>query len=210
MYGGKASSWHSDSTYVTDYPWATVLRSVTLPSLGGDTTWANMVEAYEHLPAPLRDFADRNWAVHSNAFDYSAMRPDDTPEQIEKMRRASLHTIYEAEHPMVRVIPGTGERAIVLGHFFKRFAGMNEADSQKLYSIFQEHLTRPENTMRWTWQLGDVAIWDNRATQHYALDDYSERRVMRRITLAGEAPIAIDGRTSRQLKPEPSSEPAAA
>lgn len=203
MYGGKASSWHTDSTYVHDYPWATVLRSVTLPSVGGDTTWANMVSGYENLPPLLKDLVERAWGVHSNLFDYTAMRPDDSPEMIEKMRKASLHTIYEAEHPLVRVIPGTEERAVVLGHFFKKFTGMNEADSQKIYSILQEHLLRPENTLRWTWQVGDVAIWDNRATQHYAIDDYSEHRVMRRVTLAGESPISIDGRTSRQLKPEP-------
>jgi alpha-ketoglutarate-dependent sulfate ester dioxygenase len=203
LYGGKASSWHSDSTYVHDYPWATVLRSVTLPALGGDTMWANMVSGYHSLPAPLRDFADRVRTVHSNLFDYTVMRPDDSPETLEKMRKASLHTIYEAEHPMVRVIPSTDERAVILGHFFKRFVGMNEADSQKLYSIFQEHLLKPENTVRWAWRVGDVAIWDNRMTQHYALDDYVERRVMRRVTLAGETAVGIDGRASRQLKPEP-------
>jgi taurine dioxygenase len=202
MYGGKASSWHSDSTYVHDYPWATVLRSVTLPTIGGDTTWANMVTGYRNLPPLLRDLADRAWAIHSNLFDYTAMRPEDSPELIEKMRAASLHTIYEAEHPLVRIIPGTNERAVILGHFFKQFVGMNEADSQKLYSIFQEHLLRPENTVRWNWRVGDVAIWDNRATQHYALDDYSGHRVMRRVTLAGESPIGLDGRTSSQIKPK--------
>lgn len=154
--------------------------------------------------------ADRFWVIHSNAFDYTAMRPDDTPEQIEKMKRASLHTSFEAEHPMVRVLPATEERAIVLGHFFKSFVGLNQSESTHLYAIFQEHLTRPENSVRWNWSVGDVAILDNRATQHYALDDYTHRRIMRRVTLAGEVPISIDGRYSRQIKPETGIESVAA
>ncbi len=200
QHGGKASSWHSDSTYVRDYPWATVLRAIRLPEVGGDTLWANMVAGYASLPAPLRDFASRNRAIHSNAFDYAVMRPDASEGEIEKMRQASLHIIYEAEHPMVRVIPETGERAVVLGHFFKRVVGLNEVDSQTLYALLQQHILRPENTVRWSWQPGDVVIWDNRATQHYAVDDYEERRVMRRVTLAGDAPISIDGQTSRQVR----------
>jgi taurine dioxygenase len=199
-HGGKASSWHSDSTYVRDYPWATVLRAVALPATGGDTLWANMVSGYASLPQPLRDFAERNRAVHCNAFDYTVMRPDASASEIEKMREASLHTIFEAEHPIVRVIPETGERAIVLGHFFKRITGLNDADSQMLYALLQQHVLRPENIVRWTWQPGDVVIWDNRATQHYAVDDYEEHRVMRRITLAGDTPVSIDGQPSRQTR----------
>lgn len=76
-------------------------------------------------------------------------------------------------------------------------------DSRKLYETLQAHISRLENTVRWNWREGDIAIWDNRATQHYAIDDYGDQhRIVRRVTIHGEAPVSIDGRRSRQLKPE--------
>jgi taurine dioxygenase len=111
--------------------------------------------------------------------------------------------VYETEHPVVRVHPETGERSLLVGHFVKQFVGFNTADSQRLFSILQDHITKPENTVRWRWVAGDVAIWDNRATQHRAIADFGlQRRTLRRATVAGDIPVAIDGRRSRTVKKE--------
>jgi taurine dioxygenase len=104
-------------------------------------------------------------------------------------------TIYETEHPVVQVHPLTGERAIILGHHVRHLLGVNAPDSARLFAIFQDHVTRPENTVRWRWSAGDVAIWDNRATQHKAVDDYGDqRRIVRRVTIDGPVSVGIDGR----------------
>lgn len=202
--GGRANSWHTDVTFVPDYPKASILRAVASPEFGGDTVWANTAAAYEDLPQSLRDLADGLWAVHTNAYDYAAAKPDAKAEQIERHRKVFTSTVHETEHPVVRVHPVTGEKVLVLGHFIKGFVGYASADFQRLFSVLQDHVVRLENTVRWRWRAGDVAWWDNRATQHYAVDDYGDqRRVMRRVTLAGDVPVSIDGRRSRPIKPEP-------
>jgi len=195
-YGSKTNSWHTDVTFVPAYPSASILRAVTVPPYGGDTAWANTATAYLDLPEPLRALADELWTVHTNLFDY-AIAPPLTSEDREHYARVAS-TPYQTEHPLVRVHPETGEKTIVLGHFTQKFLGVSSAESIRLFQIFQEHITRLENTVRWHWSEGDVAIWDNRATQHYAINDYGNaRRVMRRITLAGDLPVSIDGRSSR-------------
>jgi alpha-ketoglutarate-dependent taurine dioxygenase len=199
--GGRANSWHTDVTFVDAYPKASILRAVTSPTHGGDTVWANTAEAYERLPEELRELADRLWALHTNAYDYAAAKPGVTQEQVEQYRAVFASTVYETEHPVVRVHPVTGERTLVLGHFIKQLLGFSSADSRRLFDILQEQVTRLENTVRWRWTQGDVAIWDNRATQHYAVDDYGDQhRVMRRVTLDGDVPVSIDGRRSRIRK----------
>jgi alkyl sulfatase len=103
-----------------------------------------------------------------------------------------------------RLHPESGEYSLVVGHFVKSFVGLNNADSQRLIGILQDHITKPENTVRWHWRAGDVAIWDNRATQHRAIADFGkERRHLRRVTLEGPVAIGIDGQPSRLLKLEP-------
>jgi alpha-ketoglutarate-dependent taurine dioxygenase len=97
----------------------------------------------------------------------------------------------------VRVHPETGERTLLLGHFVQKLLNLPSADSAHLLAILQDHVTRLDNTVRWHWAVGDVAIWDNRATQHIAVDDYGDQpRVMRRVTIAGDVPISVDGRRS--------------
>ncbi len=202
LHGGRASSWHTDVTFVDAYPAASILRSVTSPASGGDTTWANTTTAYERLPAPLKALVDNLWAVHSNDYDYAATRSNVDDERIQRHKQVFASTVYETEHPVVRVHPVTGERTLLLGHFIKRFVGLSSSDSQVLLRLLQDHVIKLENTVRWRWREGDVAIWDNRATQHYAVDDYGDqRRVMRRVTIAGDVPVSIDGRSSRTLKP---------
>jgi taurine dioxygenase len=206
--GYAASSWHTDVTFVPAFPQASILRAITIPLAGGDTLWANTASAYEELPPALKVLADHLWAIHSNLYDYAAVLPNAPKHVVEQHRNVFAATVYETEHPVVRVHPVTGERSLLLGHFFKQFSGLNAADSQRLFAVLQDHVTRPENTVRWRWRLGDVAIWDNRATQHRAIADFGlQRRTLRRATIAGDVPVAIDGRTSRAVKPEPQVQP---
>lgn len=199
-HGGRANSWHTDVTFSLAYPAASILRAVKLPAAGGDTVWANTAEAYKRLPQELRLLADQLRAVHTNLYDYGASRPNLTADAAAAHRAVFASTVYETEHPVVRVHPVTGERSLVLGHFVKRFSGLNGPDSRRLFDILQDHVIRLENTVRWRWAEGDIAIWDNRATQHYAIDDYGDQlRVMRRVTLAGDVPVGIDGQQSRAL-----------
>ncbi|MCP8632627.1 TauD/TfdA family dioxygenase [Pseudomonas mosselii] len=199
--GQRANSWHTDVTFVDAYPKASILRSVVAPAAGGDTVWANTAAAYQELPEPLRELADKLWAVHSNEYDYASVKPDVDPAKLERYRKVFTSTVYETEHPVVRVHPISGERALQLGHFVKRIKGYPLADSQHLFALLQGHVTRLENTVRWRWQAGDVAIWDNRATQHYAVDDYgTQPRIVRRVTLAGEVPVGVDGQLSRTTR----------
>jgi taurine dioxygenase len=199
--GARASSWHTDVTFVDAYPKASILRSVVVPEYGGDTVWANTATAYENLPSELKELADKLWAVHSNEYDYAAVKPNANVEALEHYRKVFASTVYETEHPVVRVHPVSGERSLLLGHFVKRIKGYSVADSAHLFNLLQSHVIRLENTVRWNWQVGDVAIWDNRSTQHYAVDDYADQsRIVRRVTLHGEVPYGVHGQRSQTIK----------
>ncbi|MFI9509333.1 TauD/TfdA dioxygenase family protein [Nocardia sp. NPDC052566] len=194
---GRANSWHTDVTFVDRIPKASILRAVTLPPYGGSTTWASTVAAYESLPEPLKRLAENLRAVHTNIYDYAAVHRDKTTANSAAYRAEFESDYYETEHPVVRVHPETGERALLVGHFVKHFVGLSTGESQALFRLFQDRVTRLENTARWNWAPGDVAIWDNRATQHYAIDDYDDQpRRLTRITLAGDVPVGVDGSAS--------------
>ena len=208
--GGRANSWHTDVTFVDAYPQASILRGVTIPEVGGDTVWANTATAYDDLPPPLKALAEQLWAVHSNEYDYAnygnvGERGRDA-EALKRYREVFLSTRYETEHPVVRVHPESGEKTLILGHFVKRFVGLTPSASAHVLELLQGYVTRLENIVRWRWQTGDVAIWDNRATQHYAVNDYGDaHRVVRRVTLKGDVPVSVDGRRSftRSVEPNP-------
>ncbi|QOZ29626.1 TauD/TfdA family dioxygenase [Bradyrhizobium sp. CCBAU 51753] len=194
--GIRADVWHADVTYVDAYPKILVLRGVVIPPVGGDTVWSNTAAAYLDLPRPLQRLADDLWAVHSNAYDFAVF---DHPSEAEKNVYDEINskTNFEAQHPVVRVHPETGERALVLGGYVKRFADIQKYDGERLFGLFLSHVTASENTVRWNWKQGDVAIWDNRATMHYAVKDYGDqRRVVRRAAVDGEVPVSVDGRCS--------------
>ena len=199
--GQRANSWHTDVTFVDAYPKASILRNVVAPESGGDTVWANTATAYDDLTPELKALADSLWAVHSNEYDYASVRPNVDPARLEEYRKVFTSTVYETEHPVVRVHPISGEKTLLLGHFVKRLKGLSQHDSAHLFAVLQSHVTRLENTVRWRWQPGDVAIWDNRATQHYAVDDYgTQPRIVRRVTLDGDVPVGVDGQRSRTIK----------
>ena len=196
---GKANSWHTDVTFVDRVPAISLLRAITLPPYGGTTVWANTAEAYRRLHPALKALVSGLRAVHTNLYDYAAERPQiggiDVRE--EDYREQFRHLEFETEHPVVRIHPETHEPTLLLGHFVRSLRGLSTADSADLFALLQRHITRLENTVRWTWRDGDMAIWDNRATQHYAVADYdSLPRLLHRITIAGEIPVGISGDTS--------------
>ncbi|MDF0582029.1 TauD/TfdA dioxygenase family protein [Bradyrhizobium yuanmingense] len=194
--GSRADFWHTDVTFVDAYPKIAVLRGVVIPPFGGDTVWSNTAAAYLGLPKPLQRLADELWAVHSNAYDYTVMG-NATQADRQHFDEIYTRTIYETEHPVVRVHPETGERTLVLGDLVRHFVGISKYDSQKLFDLFQSHITAPENTVRWNWKQGDVVMWDNRATQHYAVNDYGNlHRVVHRAVIDGEVPVSVEGRRS--------------
>jgi taurine dioxygenase len=199
----KANSWHTDVTFVDRIPKASLLRAVTLPQYGGTTTWASTEAAYDNLPAPLRALVENLWAVHTNAYDYIAdveLPSTETSITERQYRNEFVSASYETEHPVVRIHPETGKRVLLLGHFVKRFVGLNSAESTALFGLLQARVTKLENTIRWNWEAGDVAIWDNRATQHYAVSDYDDQyRKLSRVTLAGDIPVDVHGQRSRAV-----------
>src|SRR6201996_425058 len=202
---GKANRWHTDVTFAANYPAASILRAVTLPRYGGSTLWASTVAAYENLPEPLKGLVDNLWALHTNRYDYvdteAAMSMN--PAQ-RAFRQAFEKPDFRTEHPVVRVHPETGERALLAGDFVRGLVGLDSHESSVLLELLQRRITMPENTIRWNWASGDVAIWDNRATQHRAIDDYDNQpRLMHRVTLMGDMPVNVHGERSRVVSGAP-------
>jgi alpha-ketoglutarate-dependent taurine dioxygenase len=164
-----------------------------------------------------KTLAEGLWAAHSNLYDYAAARPWASAAATKQYEEVFTSTVYETEHPVVRVL-GTGERSLVLGFFVRRFVGYSQSDSNHLFEMLQSHVSRLESTARWRWHAGDVAMWDNTATQHCAINDYGDqKRVVRRSTVRGEVPVSVEGRKSvtrcKTAKPAasgPAKQPAAA
>jgi alpha-ketoglutarate-dependent sulfate ester dioxygenase len=199
--GGRADSWHTDVTFVAAFPKLSILRGVTIPAYGGDTVWANTAAAYESLPEDLKRFAEGLWALHSNDYDYAATRAVVEEQRLHHHRKVFVAALFEAEHPIVHVHPVSGERALLLGHFVRKIGGFSSTESARIFELLQSRVTRLENTVRWNWRQDDVAIWDNRATQHYAINDYGHQaRLVRRVTVQGEAAVSVHGERSRTLK----------
>jgi len=197
--GNRANNWHTDVTFVDRPPLGSVLRALVIPPTGGDTIWSNSVTAYQDLPEHLRNLANQLWALHSNAYDYAVT--SDVSEAVKAHRKIFTSTVYESLHPVVRVHPESGEPGLFIGGFVRQIRGLSPAESTDILRLFQSYITRPENTVRWRWQVGDVAFWDNRSTQHYAIADYGDQpRRVQRVTIAGDLPVGIDGKYSQAIK----------
>jgi alpha-ketoglutarate-dependent sulfate ester dioxygenase len=203
--GVHADQWHTDVTFVDQPPDFSFLRTVVLPKVGGDTLWASTVAGYRRLRPELRQLAEQLRIIHTNNYDYARLDVA-TQEGVDDPARENyvkqfVSTVYETEHPLVRDHPETGERALLLGGFAQRIVGYTTAESIDLIRLFQSYVIAPEQTVRWRWREGDVAIWDNRSTEHYATFDYGDtHRQVQRVTTVGSVPIGVDGRPSRALR----------
>ncbi len=197
---GRSNHWHTDVTFVLNPPQASTLRSIIVPPYGGETLIANAGAAYRDLPAPLRAFADTLWAEHTNDYDY-AVPPESLDDAKRERRAVFISTKYETVHPVVRVHPLTGERGLFIGGFAQRIVGLSKGESRDLLRLLQAYVTRPENVLRVSWEPGQLVLFDNRITQHYAIDNYDDLpRRLNRVTVAGDIPAGIDGRPSYSVK----------
>jgi alpha-ketoglutarate-dependent taurine dioxygenase len=201
-----AADWHTDVTFLDQPVSFTFLHGKVMPAVGGDTVWANTVNAYKYYLTPeLRAMADGLRVIHTNAPKDARIDAGHSNPDWEETSRQFVSTIYRAEHPLVTVHPETGERALLLGGFAHRIVGLPPDLSRAVIRALQEYVTRPENTVRWHWRVGDLAIWDNRATQHCAVVDYGRaHRRAERVTVAGAVPVGVDGRPGVQLKDDAS------
>jgi taurine dioxygenase len=195
------SSWHTDVTALVNPPAGSILRADILPPYAGDTAWTNLVAAYENLPRELREFADTLDAKHS--FERRATAGG---QRERKVAEANL----VAYHPVVRVHPVTGERALFVSPGFTRgpreIRGLRPEQSERILALLWEEATRPEYTVRFRWAPGSVAFWDNRATAHLAIADaghLGHDRVLYRVTLEGDVPKGVDGRESELVSGQP-------
>src|SRR6266568_9670793 len=197
---GRVNYWHTDVTFVLNPPQASTLRSILVPPYGGETLIANAGAAYRDLPDPLRAFADTLRAVHTNDYDY-AVPPESLSEADQERRKIFLSTRYQTAHPVVRVHPLTGERGLFIGSWAKRIVGLSTGDSRDILRILQSYVVRPENILRWRWSPGQLVLFDNRITQHYAIDNYDDLpRRLHRVTVAGDVPVGADGGRSYSIE----------
>ena len=177
--------WHSDTAYLEIPPMGSMLLAREVPPYGGDTEFANQYAAYEALSEGMRKLLDGLVAVNAST------KADATRTREDRMKEQGLETRqFLAEHPVVRTHPETGRKALYVnvGHTV-RFKDMTEEESSPLLEFLYRHQARPELTCRFRWRVGSLAFWDNRCTQHNPLNDYhGHRRVMHRITLAGDKP----------------------
>ncbi|MFJ9373997.1 TauD/TfdA dioxygenase family protein [Streptomyces sp. NPDC101455] len=197
---GRANHWHTDVTFVLNPPQASTLRSITIPPYGGETLIASSAAAYRDLPEPLRVLADTLWAEHTNDYDYAV--PEESIDDEKAAQRAQFTSIkFRTVHPVVRVHPLTGERGLFIGGFAQRIVGLSAGESRKILDLLQAYVTRPENILRWRWSPNQLVLFDNRITQHYAIDNYDNQpRRLNRVTVAGDIPVGIEGKESYSIE----------
>jgi alpha-ketoglutarate-dependent taurine dioxygenase len=187
---GFADVWHTDVTFMKRPPLGSILRAVTLPPSGGDTNWADSQLAYDSLSAPVQRLADELVAVHDGNREFGYYLAQRRGGRGNEWDGETVTRLDPVEHPVVRVHPETGRRGIFVNPgFTSHIVGVSEAESRGILDLLYAHLTKPEHIVRHRWRPGDVAMWDNRSTAHYANRDYgTDRRVMHRITLRGDIP----------------------
>lgn len=201
------SEWHTDVTFTVKPPLGSILRAVTVPERGGDTHWSNLVVAYEALSAPIRHLVDGLHAVHRNTLHVARMGEGLSSD----LRSRFSGRPSAAYHPVVRVHPETKERALFVNPTFtSHIVELTRTESNSLLTMLYDHLQHPEFTVRFRWEPGSIAFWDNRTTAHLAPRDLAAppgaasasvaiEREMHRITLDGDVPAGIDGSRSREL-----------
>ncbi len=184
----QSNQWHTDLTYVSEPTMGSILFAETSPPAGGDTMFLNLYTAYETLSPTMQAFVSELTAIH----DITASMPADfmaqswAPKQLERLHEKTP----PVEHPVVRTHPETGKKCLfVNANFTSHIKDLSRSESDALLNMLYEHLAKPENVCRFNWATNSIAFWDNRCTQHYAVNDYNSLRVMHRVTICGDRPV---------------------
>ncbi len=187
--GEGADAWHTDNTYVKCPPSYTILQSVMLPPLGGDTCFADMYAAWNLLSPVMQDLLRPLTSTHDLTKTLARAIADGNA----KVDLGDMQKTYPpVHHPMARVHSETGETAMfVNGNFTTKIDGLTPAESESLLPMLLAHVGSPEFQCRHRWSEGDLTMWDNRSVQHFAVPDYTSRRVMHRLTVAGDEPRGV-------------------
>ena len=182
--------WHTDVTFLPTPALGAVLSAKQLPAFGGDTLWASGIAAFEGLSKPLQVLLDGLTATHDFTKSFPLERFGSTPQDLARWEQTRKSN-PPLSHPVIRTHPVSGRKALFVNEgFTTRINELSDLESEAILKLLFAHATRPEYTIRWRWQENDVAFWDNRVTQHYAVDDYRpNRRVMHRATILGNAPF---------------------
>ena len=192
LFGGL---WHTDMSYAEEPPLGSALYGRVIPPYGGDTMLANMYRAYDALSDQLKQILDGLYAVHSPVRSYGAggavVNNGDPAHKMDV--RTDGRATNEVTHPVIRIHPSTGKKALYVNSTYTlRFDGMTQEESEPLLQFLYRHAGRPEFTCRFRWTPGALALWDNRCTQHLAMNDYDGfDREMHRTTIAGDRPISV-------------------
>jgi taurine dioxygenase len=186
--GEGADRWHRDRTYLEVPPQGSILQCVQRPDLGGDTCWASMYAAYDALSPTMRNIIDGLSALHSieRLASYS--------KKVSETLGDRLNSWPSTIHPLVEVHPESGRKALnVNANWTTEIVGMTRPESDALLNFLFDHVKSPEYQVRFSWKVNDVAFWDNRCCLHYAVADYTSRRVMKRVALVGHKPVGPNG-----------------
>jgi alpha-ketoglutarate-dependent taurine dioxygenase len=183
----RASWWHTDVTYVDEPPLGSILYMTEAPDVGGDTMWASLQDAYDRLGEPVREMCDKLIAVHFDPWFAAEVEANGGYSWNGQWHEKLLPAI----HPVVRTHPENGRNGLFVNlQFTQTLLGLSKNESNSVLEMLYRHCQQPEVTCRFRWSPGSVAFWDNRATLHYALDDYGDAlRVARRVTLRGDQPF---------------------
>ena len=186
MSAGVENTWHSDMTWHSSPSYASILRAVEVPQLGGDTLWADTAVAYDLLPDDLKNRIEGLEAEHDWMLTFGRAMDKETSDALREH-------FPPAVHPVVRVLPETGRKVLFVNMIFtQRILGVSEEESNELLSKLYRQVNRPEFQVRLQWEANTVAMWDNRACQHYAVSDYyPAHRVMDRISILGDVPVGV-------------------
>jgi alpha-ketoglutarate-dependent sulfate ester dioxygenase len=191
-----SSGWHTDVTPAINPPAGSILRAEVIPAYGGDTTFTNLVAAYEGLSEPFQRFADTLRAEHRYGANWSGLPRPGRAKLTERFEKNAL----VSHHPVVRVHPRTGEKALFVNPVFTdHILDVSPIESRLILGYLFDEITRAEYQVRFRWEPGSVAFWDNRATSHLGPQDLGHldvERVLHRVTLIGEVPVGPDGRES--------------
>lgn len=184
-----ADAWHTDVTWTATPPKCALLHMEVAPARGGDTLWCSATAAYDRLSPAMQEFLCGLTVIHHNeGFVEAVMKKagDAAPELAEGLRRE----YPPVEHPMVRTHPETGKRALLYAHrFIREIKGFTEAESRAIIDFLDDHVKEPALHCRWSWEAGDLAIWDERSTLHRAAaDHWPQERVIRRLEIDGDRP----------------------